>query len=244
MGAPTACQFPQSSSSLEGVCSFEDGERRPSFRHYSPLRRRCRSRLREGSPTGVHWVLSGIMAIEAKRAEQRQTSIGSKSQRVVQVTKFGTRAKQLLNQPRSKTRHDTAGQTANGEAGRACDRQHCGKQEKQEYPHGKWLRNNASCQRKERHATNYKHNTQAQRVTSQRKPTTTTKIQARHKQHSHNPTTSTSCQLSTGTTSRKEKKLTPNHHVVHACVGTSYRAKCSRGQTSLEELKSLNRGYP
>ena len=52
--------------------------------------------------------------------------------------------------------------------------------------------------------TNYKHNIQAQRVTSQRKPTTTTKVQARHKQHSQ-PTTSTSCQLSTCTTSWKEK---------------------------------------
>ena len=216
------------------------------------------------------------MAIEVKRTEQRQTSTGSKSQRVVQVTKFDTHAKQLLKQQTSKTRHDMAGRTcvkANGEAGRACDRQHCGKRE---YPHGKCLQNNA-CQRKERQVNNLqaqrtsptcdkptqaedhnqnssttqdntptthnfnnmsticKHNMQALHVTDQRKSTSTTETEAQHNSSQRNAPTS--CQPLASTTKREEKKMKPNHHVVHACVGASYRAKCSRGTNVTSRIK-------
>ena len=135
----------------------------------------------------LHWVLSGIMAIEVKRTEQRQTSTGSKSQRVVQVTKFDMHAKQLLKQQASKTRHDNVCQgQRRGRAGRATDNTAGSGSTPMASVCGTTHVNARNVK-----STTYKHNVQAQRVTSQHKPKITTKIQARHKTTLPQPTTST-----------------------------------------------------
>ena len=178
------------------TASTENSRWHPSSRHYLPPRRRCRSRLHEALPhpqapppestqhsTGrfpASWqsrrnaqnngkqaqVLRANILFKSPNSTCTPSNYSSNQEAKLDTTRRGEPVSRLTARPRGLATDNTAGSRSTPMAS-GCGTMHV----------------NA------RHVTptNYKHNIQAQHGTSQRKPTITTRIQARHKQHSHNP---------------------------------------------------------